>query len=662
MFSQQAIELNFSLERGFYDQTQSLSISTTLSQATIYYTTDGRPPSANVGTVYTAPISIDSTSFIRAIAINADTASQVETHTYLFLEDIVNQPNTISGFPSNNFEFDTSLKNDPTYGPQMREGLLEIPSISLVLDPQEFVTAHGSSYEEPVSMEIIYPDGRSSIQENCGMKRVGGSTYNSPKRNWRLTFRSQYGAGKLHAPIFGPGAADEHDQIALRPGYHGCIIRNEGKDINDQVLRNLQIYVDRDSVGIHGFFAHLYLNGVYWGLYNPSERANDGFGEAYYGGLKEDWDAIKRKAAMDGNMTAWNTLNSMVNNLDMTDSANYAALHQYLDIEQFINYLLVCNYGPHADVHHSGKNSFAIRNRTDTLGFRFYVWDTEPAFWSDWRWTNSTHDTPPFNNIWNALLTNAEFKMQLADQMHLHTREGGILSPEFVSAEYERLFAHTRKALISEAARWKNKTIYEKIFAERDSNLSSYIPQRTQVLINTYRQHNQYPSIDPVVFSQFGGEIDGNFQLTLANPNQQGIIYYTTDGSDPRAYGGAISSSAKQYLGPISFQQKVTDIRARVLLNGEWSASCPARFFLPQDYSSLQINEIQYHPADSCGAEYLELINAGPDTLYLSDCTFTDGIQYTFPFGVILPPDSLWVVAANPDRFLFAYGFLPDGS
>ncbi|MEL6843691.1 MAG: lamin tail domain-containing protein, partial [Bacteroidota bacterium] len=407
---------------------------------------------------------------------------------------------------------------------------------------------------------------------------------------------------------------------------------------------------------------HLYINGVYWGLYNPSERGNNGFAEAYYGGEKDDWDAIKRKAAMDGNLTAWNTLNSMVDNLDMTDSINYANLHQYLDIEQFINYILVCNYGPHADVHYSGKNSFAIRNRTANDGFRFYIWDTEPAFWSDWRWTNSTHDTPPFNNIWNALLTNAEFKIQLADQMHCHTREGGILSPEFVSAEYERLFQHTRKPLISEAARWKDKTIYEKIFAERDSNLSSYLPKRTEVLINTYRQYNQYPSIDPVVFSQFGGEIDASFELDLENPNQQGIIYYTTDGSDPRAYGGGINSSAKQYLAPISFQEEVTNIRARVLLNGEWSASCPARFYQPQDFSALHINEIHYHPADSCGEEFIELVNAGTDTLYLSNCYFAAGIQFSFPHPSLLAPDSFLVITKHADRFLAAYGFAADGT
>ena len=34
----------------------------------------------------------------------------------------------------------------------------------------------------------------------------------------------------------------------------------------------------------HGKYVHLYLNGLYWGLYNVHERTDDSFAEAYFGG------------------------------------------------------------------------------------------------------------------------------------------------------------------------------------------------------------------------------------------------------------------------------------------------------------------------------------------------------------------------------------------
>ena len=43
----------------------------------------------------------------------------------------------------------------------------------------------------------------------------------------------------------------------------------------------------------HGKYVHLYLNGLYWGLYNVHERPDDSFADEYYGGDKDDYYVIK---------------------------------------------------------------------------------------------------------------------------------------------------------------------------------------------------------------------------------------------------------------------------------------------------------------------------------------------------------------------------------
>ena len=40
-------------------------------------------------------------------------------------------------------------------------------------------------------------------------------------------------------------------------------------------------------------FAHLFINGLYWGLYNPLERIDDAYCAEYYGGHELDYDVIK---------------------------------------------------------------------------------------------------------------------------------------------------------------------------------------------------------------------------------------------------------------------------------------------------------------------------------------------------------------------------------
>ncbi|MEL7530371.1 MAG: lamin tail domain-containing protein, partial [Bacteroidota bacterium] len=89
--------------------------------------------------------------------------------------------------------------------------------------------------------------------------------------------------------------------------------------------------------------------------------------------------------------------------------------------------------------------------------------------------------------------------------------------------------------------------------------------------------------------------------------------------------------------------------------------SCPQRFYQAQDFSNLAINELNYHPADSCGAEFIEFKNAGTNSVDLTDCYFQAGLAYTFPQGVIIAPDSFWVLARDPEAFENAYGFAPDG-
>ena len=56
-------------------------------------------------------------------------------------------------------------------------------------------------------------------------------------------------------------------------------------------MRDSQL--DMDQLSAHGMYVHLYVNGLYWGLYNPTERPDDAFHEIYQGDREEDWDVVK---------------------------------------------------------------------------------------------------------------------------------------------------------------------------------------------------------------------------------------------------------------------------------------------------------------------------------------------------------------------------------
>ena len=47
------------------------------------------------------------------------------------------------------------------------------------------------------------------------------------------------------------------------------------------------------SLSSDATYVHLYINGLYWGLYYPAERVDDAYLASHLGGAEEDWDVIK---------------------------------------------------------------------------------------------------------------------------------------------------------------------------------------------------------------------------------------------------------------------------------------------------------------------------------------------------------------------------------
>jgi len=154
------------------------------------------------------------------------------------------------------------------------------------------------------------------------------------------------------------------------------------------------------------------------------------------------------------------------------------------------------------------------------------------------------------------------------------------------------VYNSTDIAMIAEAARWATSSGYQGFVNAKNRITGSYMPARTNETITNYRNANLYPNIDAVQFGQYGGMVASGYQLSLSNPNGGGTIYYTTDGTDPRASGGGISGSAQVYSGSISLPDGVTEIKARVLSGSTWSAMCPRRFYTNVDYVCFLMNWI----------------------------------------------------------------------
>jgi hypothetical protein len=161
----------------------------------------------------------------------------------------------------------------------------------------------------------------------------------------------------------------------------------------------------------------------------------------------------------------------------------------------------------------------------------------------------------------------------------------------------------------------------------------------------------------PPLFVQEGGNVPDGFPVAIISTN--GVLYFTTDGSDPRAPGGAVAGAAQAYQEPVAIRAP-TRLLARIKNGTNWSGLATAVFYPPQDLTKLAVTEIMYNPPDlapwsGSDLEFLELKNTGTNTLDLGTLTFTDGIQFTFTNGTRLGPGQFFLLARQAAAFQSKY-------
>ena len=85
-------DTKFSVDRGFFDASFTLAITSATPGASIRYTMDGSTPTSTHGNIYTNPLTIASTTIVRAIATKTDyLPTGVDTQSYFFPEDVIQQ-------------------------------------------------------------------------------------------------------------------------------------------------------------------------------------------------------------------------------------------------------------------------------------------------------------------------------------------------------------------------------------------------------------------------------------------------------------------------------------------------------------------------------------------------------------------------------------------
>jgi hypothetical protein len=519
-------------EHGFFDAPVAVSLSASKPNAKIYATTNGAVPSLSSGFLFTRAIRLESTTILRAVVLDAqgEALSPVKSQTYLFTRDVLKQ--TGAGWPATwgskngkpvpvDYEMDPKIVNHADYRDMIERALKSIPTLSIVMERDDlfgekrgiYVHAEetGADWERPASVELIYADGRKGFDVNCGIRIQGGwnrRPEESPKHAFRLVFKRKYGVAPFQFSFFGEGVT-EFETLILRAGNNNSWLHWSGEErhradfVRDQWMRDSMRAMGHPSA--RGFFAHLYLNGLYWGLYNVCERPSAPFLAAHFGGKPKDYDSRNADKVLEGDKKAFDQMLALANR-GLQGQAEYRAMQDLLDVPSFIDFMIVNLYGANADWDRS-SNWYAGRRRSPPAKFQFFIWDGERTLERVEDNTINFDDDQSPPRLFQKLRANTEFRVQFAEQARRHLTDHGALTPARAADRFRLWATNIEDAVVCESARWGDyrrnvhpyKTGPYEIYTrnehwrpEIDRLLRDYFPKRTSVLIEQFRESGLY--------------------------------------------------------------------------------------------------------------------------------------------------------------------------
>lgn len=636
-----SLGLDFSVPSGFYTDPFELRITASDPSWNILYTLDGSNPrdsetalrSPGVATLAINPASsvgrpLSPAVLVRASAEQSGILPAVpESRTYIFLNEVLSQDFPGGGWPDStvngqliDLAMDPKVVNSAEYASMMIPSLLDIPSVSLVTDLDHlfdgetgiYVNAmeHGPAWERECSLELIHPDGSGGFAVNAGLRIRGGFSRlpEFPKHAFRLFFRSDYGDAKLYYPLFENEGVDYFDKIDLRTAQNYAWSSGDARNsfLRDVFSRDTQRDMGRPYT--RSRYYHLYLNGMYWGLYQSQERAEARYAASYWGGSHDDYDVIKIDTegfayvieATDGNTDGWFELYQLCEE-GFESNENYFKLEGkdpggkpvkggkiHVDLDNLIDYMMVIFFTGNFDAPTSsfgdnkGPNNFyAIDDREDySKGFQFFAHDAEHTMFVDEFWPASgihedrvnlasrsdgtqmeVPDFLSFHPQWlhHKLSFNEEYRIRFRDRAHRHLHASGALTIDRMLERLDQRIAQIDQAIVAESARWGDTrtdswayTRNEHWLAQVEELRNEYLPQRGSILIDQLVQAGLYSPLEaPVAYLE--GRVVSNqvvhlgqmSTITLENRNGSGTFWFTRDGTDPRSPGGAIAEGAR---------------------------------------------------------------------------------------------------------------------
>ena len=352
------------LPPGFYSGTKLVALSVTPSNSlTIYYTTDGSEPTTSSNVYVSTPISVATTSVIRAYAVSSDATilpSFMETNTYFINETI-----------------------DSHYGVVSISG--GTPLNQLLGGTQNTPRTH-----------LEYYEGQNFKTEGFGMAdKHGNDSWAYQQRGIDVETYDEYGYNNAYKHQFfsdpnmnvSPRTEFQHIMLKAAASDNYSSSNNVGKPschMRDAFVQSYQFKSGLELDGRRNKHVIVFKNGAYWGLYELREAFEGDYTDYYYNQPGDSIDNLAYWGSLqirNGSDTGWVNLYNFIMANSMTNVANYAYVDSKLNFKSLVDYMVYNSYVVNSDF--INWNSAWWRGRAtqgDKKKWRYWSWDMDNVY------------------------------------------------------------------------------------------------------------------------------------------------------------------------------------------------------------------------------------------------------------------------------------------
>ena len=630
----------FSVVGGFYSSSISLELSTVSGSNEVYFTTDGSDPSKS-STNYTEPIIINSTQVVRARVFETDLLpSRIITHTYIFNENTSLPVISLSTNPDNLWDDEIGIYVEGTNG--IAGNCMETPA------------NWNQEWERPIHIEFFETDKSLAFSIDAGVQIHGGCSRKTPQKSLAIIARGEYGSKDIPYQVFPNMSYDS---------YQSILLRNAGQDnwyafMRDPLFHTLVEDLDLETQAYRPSI--VFLNGDYWGIYNIRERTNDDYLARRQGVDKDNLDILRRPDnIVEGDNLNYLALLDYLENNNIGQDIHYNYIKTQMDIDSYINYLLVEMYVVNTDWY--ANNMKFWRPRTSDGKWRWILFDTDDGFDL---WSQETVDKDMVglvSNIYrepavifNNLIVNDHFREKFintfADFANTRFTANPVISAidSIKSVIEPEIPRQIQKWGVPWQQAWGIGYWHEEIQRLKDF-ANERLPHMYQHFISKF---------------SLGGIAQVNLNV---NDIEKGFIVLNSIDIKSFPWSGSyfrnqpITLEAKPKPGYkfVSWSGDVVSSERVISYTPSPTNNITAVFELDDQAFSIVINEINYNPPDTDVPErtdWIELFNNSDNPVDIGGWKLKDedGI-YTFPNGTIIAERDYIVVADDFNTFLNYY-------